>query len=59
MEYCEGGSMEDIYKRAKAMEAVIGETILAKMAEAASQGICACIYTLANKLSTSIRSVWD
>ncbi|SAM08277.1 hypothetical protein [Absidia glauca] len=36
MEYCEGGSMEDIYKRAKAMEAVIGETILAKMAEAAS-----------------------
>jgi mitogen-activated protein kinase kinase len=34
MEYCEGGSLEDIYKRARTMEAVIGETILAKLAEA-------------------------
>jgi mitogen-activated protein kinase kinase len=46
MEYCEGGSMEDIYKRAKAMEAVIGETILAKMAEAVSQG---CMCALSHK----------
>lgn len=39
MEYCEGGSLEDIYKRAKSMEAVIGETILAKLAEAVCMGL--------------------
>ncbi|CAO3625566.1 unnamed protein product [Cunninghamella blakesleeana] len=39
MEFCEGGSLEDIYKRAKTMEAVIGETILAKLAEAVCLGL--------------------
>lgn len=36
MEYCEGGSLEDIYKRAKQINGVIGETILANIAEAVS-----------------------
>ncbi|ORX42934.1 MAP kinase [Hesseltinella vesiculosa] len=39
MEYCEGGSLEDIYLQAKRMEAVIGETILAKLAEAVCKGL--------------------
>lgn len=34
MEYCDGGSFEDIYKRAREMHGVIGETVLAKLAEA-------------------------
>ncbi|KAF7729550.1 Protein kinase C signaling pathway involved MAPKK protein [Apophysomyces ossiformis] len=33
MEYCEGGSLEDIYKRARDMGGVIGEAVLAKIAE--------------------------
>ncbi|KAF7728322.1 Protein kinase C signaling pathway involved MAPKK protein [Apophysomyces ossiformis] len=33
MEYCEGGSLEDIYKRARDLQGVIGETVLAKIAE--------------------------
>lgn len=36
MEYCEGGSLEDIYKRANELQGVIGETILANVAEAVS-----------------------
>lgn len=40
MEYCEGGSLEDIYKRANQINGVIGETILANIAEAVSS-----IYT--------------
>lgn len=34
MEYCEGGSLEDIYKKANQLQGVIGETILANVAEA-------------------------
>jgi mitogen-activated protein kinase kinase len=34
MEYCEAGSLEDIYKRANQLKGVIGETILANIAEA-------------------------
>ncbi|GAB5588413.1 Protein kinase C signaling pathway involved MAPKK protein [Umbelopsis nana] len=33
MEYCEAGSLEDIYKRAKDLGGVIGEPVLAKIAE--------------------------
>lgn len=47
MEYCEGGSLEDIYKRAKAMKGVIGETILANVAEAVCKGV---IYLHSHKL---------
>lgn len=36
MEYCEGGSLEDIYKRATQINGKIGETILANIAEAVS-----------------------
>lgn len=36
MEYCEAGSLEDIYKRANQLKGVIGETILANIAEAVS-----------------------
>ncbi|KAI8370454.1 kinase-like domain-containing protein [Radiomyces spectabilis] len=39
MEYCEGGSLEDIYKRARDMQGVIGETVLAKIAEAVCKGL--------------------
>ncbi|KAG0168206.1 Protein kinase C signaling pathway involved MAPKK protein [Apophysomyces sp. BC1015] len=39
MEYCEGGSLEDIYKRARAMEGVIGEAVLAKIAESVCKGL--------------------
>ncbi|KAG2237516.1 kinase-like domain-containing protein [Thamnidium elegans] len=39
MEYCEGGSLEDIYKRAKQINGVIGETILANIAEAVCKGL--------------------
>jgi hypothetical protein len=34
MEYCEAGSLEDIYKRANQIKGLIGETILANIAEA-------------------------
>jgi serine/threonine protein kinase len=36
MEYCEAGSLEDIYKRAKDLGGVIGEPVLAKIAESVS-----------------------
>lgn len=36
MEYCDGGSFEDIYKRARDMHGVIGETVLARLAESVS-----------------------
>lgn len=36
MEYCEGGSLEDIYKRANQIHGVIGETVLANIAESVS-----------------------
>lgn len=36
MEYCEGGSLEDIYKKASEIKGVIGETILANIAHAVS-----------------------
>ncbi|CAO3665239.1 unnamed protein product [Rhizopus microsporus] len=39
MEYCEGGSLEDIYKRANELQGVIGETILANVAEAVCRGL--------------------
>ncbi|KAI8994759.1 kinase-like domain-containing protein [Pilobolus umbonatus] len=47
MEYCEGGSMEDIYKRAKKIKGVIGETILANVAESVCKGV---IYLHSQKL---------
>lgn len=37
MEYCEAGSLEDIYKRAKDLGGVIGEPVLAKIAESVSE----------------------
>lgn len=33
MEYCEAGSLEDIYKRARDMGGVIGEPVLERIAE--------------------------
>ncbi|CEP20146.1 hypothetical protein [Parasitella parasitica] len=36
MEFCEGGSLEDIYKKANAINGIIGETILANIADAVS-----------------------
>jgi mitogen-activated protein kinase kinase len=36
MEYCEGRSLEDIYKKAQQLGGVIGETILANIADAVS-----------------------
>ncbi|KAI8047850.1 kinase-like domain-containing protein [Gilbertella persicaria] len=39
MEYCEGGSLEDIYKRANNIGGVIGETILANIADAVCKGL--------------------
>ncbi|KAI9281165.1 kinase-like domain-containing protein [Sporodiniella umbellata] len=39
MEYCEGGSLEDIYKKANQLQGVIGETILANVAEAVCRGL--------------------
>ncbi|KAI9496299.1 kinase-like domain-containing protein [Zychaea mexicana] len=39
MEYCDGGSFEDIYKRAREMEGVIGETVLARLAESVCKGL--------------------
>lgn len=39
MEYCEAGSLEDIYKRAKDLGGVIGEPVLAKIAESVSKPV--------------------
>ncbi|KAI9013777.1 kinase-like domain-containing protein [Phycomyces nitens] len=39
MEYCEGGSLEDIYKRARDMQGLIGETVLARIAESVCRGL--------------------
>jgi mitogen-activated protein kinase kinase len=39
MEYCEGGSLEDIYKKASEIKGVIGETILANIAHAVCNGL--------------------
>jgi len=39
MEYCEAGSLEDIYKRAKDLGGVIGEPVLAKIAESVCLGL--------------------
>ncbi|CDH57291.1 ste ste7 protein kinase [Lichtheimia corymbifera JMRC:FSU:9682] len=39
MEYCDGGSFEDIYKRARDMHGVIGETVLARLAESVCKGL--------------------
>lgn len=39
MEYCEGGSFEDIYKRAHELHGVIGETVLARLAESVSHPV--------------------
>lgn len=33
MEYCEAGSLEDIYKRARDLGGVIGEPVLERIAE--------------------------
>jgi serine/threonine protein kinase len=42
MEYCQGGSLEDIYKRANQINGVIGETILANIADSVSCFVCLC-----------------
>ncbi|KAG2223158.1 hypothetical protein INT45_011504 [Circinella minor] len=39
IENCDGGSFEDIYKRARDMEGVIGETVLARLAESVCKGL--------------------
>ncbi|KAF1798996.1 kinase-like domain-containing protein [Mucor lusitanicus] len=39
MEFCEGGSLEDIYKRASKINGVIGETILANIADSVCKGL--------------------
>ncbi|KAI9286463.1 kinase-like domain-containing protein [Umbelopsis sp. AD052] len=39
MEFCEAGSLEDIYKRAKELGGVIGEPVLAKIAESVCLGL--------------------
>ena len=39
IENCDGGSFEDIYKRARDMEGVIGETVLARLAESVNINI--------------------
>ncbi|OZJ04770.1 Splicing factor 3B subunit 1 [Bifiguratus adelaidae] len=39
MEYCEAGSLEDIYKRCKQLQGVIGEGVLAKIAESVCKGL--------------------
>lgn len=36
MEYCEAGSLEDIYKRARDLGGVIGEPVLERIAESVS-----------------------
>jgi hypothetical protein len=39
MEYCEGGSLDAIYKRIKTLDARIGEGVLGKIAEAVLNGL--------------------
>ncbi|KAJ1914936.1 Protein kinase C signaling pathway involved MAPKK protein [Mycoemilia scoparia] len=39
MEYCQGGSLDAIYKRLKSMNAQIGERVLGKIAEAVLNGL--------------------
>jgi mitogen-activated protein kinase kinase len=39
MEYCEGGSLDAIYKRIKTLDARIGEGVLGKVAEAVLNGL--------------------
>lgn len=39
MEYCEGGSFDDIYKRAHELHGVIGETVLARLAESVNHPV--------------------
>ncbi|KAL1931273.1 hypothetical protein VTP01DRAFT_10410 [Rhizomucor pusillus] len=39
MEYCEAGSLEDIYKRARDMGGVIGEPVLERIAESVCKGL--------------------
>ncbi|KAI9320668.1 kinase-like domain-containing protein [Dichotomocladium elegans] len=39
MEYCEAGSLEDIYKRARDLGAIIGEPVLARIAESVCKGL--------------------
>lgn len=46
MEYCEGGSLEDIYKKANQLQGVIGETILANVAEAVKQKMKLFFFTM-------------
>lgn len=40
MEYCEAGSLEDIYKRARDLGGVIGEPVLERIAESVSFFLC-------------------
>lgn len=39
MEYCEAGSLEDIYKRARDLGGVIGEPVLERIAESVCKGL--------------------
>ncbi|CDS12215.1 hypothetical protein LRAMOSA04410 [Lichtheimia ramosa] len=39
MEFCEAGSLEDIYKRARDLGAVIGEPVLERIAESVCKGL--------------------
>jgi mitogen-activated protein kinase kinase len=39
MEYCEGGSLQDIYTRARDRGGVIGEAVLARIAESVCKGL--------------------
>ncbi|KAL9538228.1 hypothetical protein MBANPS3_011092 [Mucor bainieri] len=39
MEYCEAGSLEDIYKRARDLGGVIGEPVLERIAESVCRGL--------------------
>ncbi|KAI9253948.1 kinase-like domain-containing protein [Phascolomyces articulosus] len=39
MEYCEAGSLEDIYKRARDLGGVIGEPVLGRIAESVCKGL--------------------
>jgi hypothetical protein len=37
MEYCEAGSLEDIYKRARDLGGIIGEPVLERIAESVNK----------------------
>lgn len=43
MEYCEAGSLEDIYKRARDLGGVIGEPVLERIAESVSYQVYVCL----------------